>query len=682
MVVLRFNQELSLFVEEEDPLQSSLHLEDLPSLQSSGSENSDDCQRMNGLNETMKTPKALGIGTFNGAEIDLYASLPEPPSFEDDDLEAGEGLDPTDPRTSYSKSQTMLDKETEEAITPRPDSPQLNDKANSPQLSDKAKILNKLRSPSFRRAQHARYKELDEGMCSYNIPHASTPSKNSNEVNRVLEETSAIRSTPHLDDDDDVSSTCASRSTTSISAATPSAFSEKLKARDAVRKQYRSKKSKESKGFKVGKKIRGDKPDLSDIDSISNVSVATTNTFSSRVAGRLSKAFTPKWVARRKIESEAKKKVILVHSRKGDHKENTKTKQNHDGTSSYDIPSNSIHGSESKKEVKILQSPARLKRRSKSLQYVEKPKSLTKGRRSISDTNGYSAQYKSRIGMNTGAKSVVVVSPKKHSSSNGIRAGLHKSPVLHENEENDVSYHINHFSSPSVRTIEIPRYTFDDDESIMSAANSLGMESVSSGNAANTRMASTRPYRTPSNAGLSVDSSHSSSSRLSPMTLESSSQNSFGSQYLDQQQTPSSSRSNNSMSRSNSGRKTLLLDPCPSPYSVDSSWASDVASTASSYTALSNLSFRDPCAKQSKIVKRSNLDISGKGDGDIWVEKIFVSKRTGKRRTFFVSVTTGRRIKDEPPTGASKVIYSDDLKELTKEEVRMTVPSFINLASC
>ncbi len=122
----------------------------------------------------------------------------------------------------------------------------------------------------------------------------------------------------------------------------------------------------------------------------------------------------------------------------------------------------------------MLQSPARLKRRSKSLQHVEKPKSLTTERRSISDTNGYSARYRSRRGMNTGAKTVVVVSPKRHSSSNEIRASFHNNPVLHENEENvheneenDVSYHINHFPSPSVRTIEVPRYTIDDDKSVM-----------------------------------------------------------------------------------------------------------------------------------------------------------------------------------------------------------------------
>jgi hypothetical protein len=110
---------------------------------------------------------------------------------------------------------------------------------------------------------------------------------------------------------------------------------------------------------------------------------------------------------------------------------------------------------------------------------------------------------------------------------------------------------------------------------------------------------------------------------------------------------------------------------------------------ASTYTALSNLSYKDPCAKPSKTIKRSNLDISGEGDGDIWVEKIFVSKRSGKQRTFFISVATGRRVRDEPPTGASKVIYQDDLKELRRieaEEARQlnTNPDFCTgtMSSC
>lgn len=309
MVSLHFNQELSLFVEEEDPLQSSLHLEDLPSLQSSGSEISDEnteekavakknlpmlpgedgkrlvdnilaSECIDQLKHTMNNPKALGSGTFNGTEIDVYASLPAPPSFENDYLEKGEGLEKKNPIINTClKTQTVLkieSEETEQAMTPQSD---------SQQLSEKAKMLNKLRSPNFRRKQHARYKELNEGTCSYDIPHASASSKNSNVVKKVLRETSAIRFSPHLDNDD-VSSTCASKSTSSITAGVPSAFSEKSNAtsRVAVRKQDRNKRS------KVGKKIRGDRPDLSGIDSVSNV-VSTRSIFEVEILVRMYNQF-------------------------------------------------------------------------------------------------------------------------------------------------------------------------------------------------------------------------------------------------------------------------------------------------------------------------------------------------------------------------------------------------------
>lgn len=45
------------------------------------------------------------------------------------------------------------------------------------------------------------------------------------------------------------------------------------------------------------------------------------------------------------------------------------------------------------------------------------------------------------------------------------------------------------------------------------------------------------------------------------------------------------------------------------------------------------------------------------GDGDIWVEKLFQSTKTGKFVRMFESTNTGRRIKGEPPSGASKVVY-------------------------
>ena len=64
----------------------------------------------------------------------------------------------------------------------------------------------------------------------------------------------------------------------------------------------------------------------------------------------------------------------------------------------------------------------------------------------------------------------------------------------------------------------------------------------------------------------------------------------------------------------------------------------------------------DPLARPSKRMKKAcNRVLS---DGDVWVEKVLKNKKTGKKRSFFYSVKTGKRRVDEPPTGSFKVIYS------------------------
>lgn len=110
----------------------------------------------------------------------------------------------------------------------------------------------------------------------------------------------------------------------------------------------------------------------------------------------------------------------------------------------------------------------------------------------------------------------------------------------------------------------------------------------------------------------------------------------------------------------------------------DISHRSDSISVASSY-----VSYHDPCAKPSKTVKRSGIDL-GAGDGDVWYEKIFVSKRTGKKRTFFVSIATGKKKSDEPPTGASKVLYIEDLEDLRDLNIQLPIetPRIHRFSSC
>ena len=64
----------------------------------------------------------------------------------------------------------------------------------------------------------------------------------------------------------------------------------------------------------------------------------------------------------------------------------------------------------------------------------------------------------------------------------------------------------------------------------------------------------------------------------------------------------------------------------------------------------------DPCAKSSPMMSRSNFGTINH-DGDMWFETIFRNCKTGKYRTYFVSCKTGLRYRDEPPTGASAVVY-------------------------
>jgi hypothetical protein len=74
----------------------------------------------------------------------------------------------------------------------------------------------------------------------------------------------------------------------------------------------------------------------------------------------------------------------------------------------------------------------------------------------------------------------------------------------------------------------------------------------------------------------------------------------------------------------------------------------------------------DPNAAPSQKVKKSSLKCSIKsnavteGDGDVWVEKIRYTKNDRQPVTCFVSKATGKIVRNEPPTGASKVIFLKD----------------------
>ena len=66
----------------------------------------------------------------------------------------------------------------------------------------------------------------------------------------------------------------------------------------------------------------------------------------------------------------------------------------------------------------------------------------------------------------------------------------------------------------------------------------------------------------------------------------------------------------------------------------------------------------DPMAKPSKVGFSLLTGDKVTGDGDIWVESLYKNKKTGQYRTYFRSTKDPEvTVPDEPPTGASHVIY-------------------------
>eukprot|EP00551_Chaetoceros_affinis_P001119 CAMPEP_0203636584 /NCGR_PEP_ID=MMETSP0088-20131115/3113_1 /ASSEMBLY_ACC=CAM_ASM_001087 /TAXON_ID=426623 /ORGANISM="Chaetoceros affinis, Strain CCMP159" /LENGTH=153 /DNA_ID=CAMNT_0050490773 /DNA_START=75 /DNA_END=536 /DNA_ORIENTATION=- len=71
----------------------------------------------------------------------------------------------------------------------------------------------------------------------------------------------------------------------------------------------------------------------------------------------------------------------------------------------------------------------------------------------------------------------------------------------------------------------------------------------------------------------------------------------------------------------------------------------------------------DPLAKQShatRIISPTSCckDGSAVGDGDVWVEVLCKHTTTGEIKSYFKSTKhPNRRVADEPPTGASHVIF-------------------------
>lgn len=73
-------------------------------------------------------------------------------------------------------------------------------------------------------------------------------------------------------------------------------------------------------------------------------------------------------------------------------------------------------------------------------------------------------------------------------------------------------------------------------------------------------------------------------------------------------------------------------------------------------------------SRQSKRVLKSKKLQQITSDGDVWYERIMKSKKTGKTKSCFVSSNTGVHVLDEPPSGASRVVYADEYMNMSTHE--------------
>ncbi|CAB9496778.1 expressed unknown protein [Seminavis robusta] len=71
--------------------------------------------------------------------------------------------------------------------------------------------------------------------------------------------------------------------------------------------------------------------------------------------------------------------------------------------------------------------------------------------------------------------------------------------------------------------------------------------------------------------------------------------------------------------------------------------------------------------RRSTRIKKETTD----GDGDIWAEKLVVCESSKSKlviRSYFKNCRTGKRVWDEPPTGASRIQHASDSTRQHKEE--------------
>jgi hypothetical protein len=131
------------------------------------------------------------------------------------------------------------------------------------------------------------------------------------------------------------------------------------------------------------------------------------------------------------------------------------------------------------------------------------------------------------------------------------------------------------------------------------------------------------------------------------------------------------SNDNSNMKNNNNNNNNRDVSSASSISTASTTATTTTSKSISSFYMISKQG-EDPCAKKSSKVQKSNFknnidntnskenDTNINNDGDIWIQKRCVNKKNGRKKFLFVSVNTGTIVR-EPPTGASRVIYSDDL---------------------
>lgn len=786
MVELKFNHELSVFTEEEDPLSSSLHLDDLGKLSSHSFNSLRETCENNVDDISLSEGSASSTSRLSIPDMNLEFLMPEEVAEQRDDVSTStlsvknitSGSFDQDgtlsnlsflehlqdlPQVPSMEEVYMLSPVHESKDSTPPDQGDLIEKPNTLEIFAKLQIEEEKKNIVDKNKETPSLQDIvrrqREASLTKHFDHVDQRSSNDNEGSCMKKGRVKPRALPDYYSSLPIPSLEPSYSDeTAILTEAKSDESptmEEATSKESIADNPRKKKNHKihSKGVKKStstKKIARQESD--------NQSIVST---ASSLSQRISDAFTPKWLKKRKSRKLEKKNALMrqrdglgaslyntQHSNYNDDDMSimtSMTQMRNEASMEGSIITNmdtlkhqpslhsdcasiasmstrkSLRSNASKKQLVGTRPPTlKFESRNTSAPVIKSPRpaGLSRHKRSTSDSP---VVIQGRKAMHLERRTVVVVSPKSSPKESNVSVPKQKSSrsFFGKSSSQKQMKEKHQTRKQTTKTSKSKSKTSKSKKSSTSTPNTRQKQfhlQPSSGNKLpelihmselspslrqiNTNIAnaphyashllktppSSRSARLESPSPLSAPSANSRSSRhlrhrsLNDLDSNFNRQLDFGgSKYASHLlNTPSASSigSQHSFHSSSSYQRSLssFLES-PSRRNLSQSFHSDASSVMSgmsfnsTYTALSNLSYHDPIAKPSKIVRRSNLNVdSSKGDGDIWVEKIFMSKRTGKRRIFFVSVATGRRVRDEPPTGASQIVYQDDLKEMRKIE--------------